>query len=182
MSAELPHSDAAVKKATGKDWTEWREVIDTWGGADKPHPEIARYLVEDHDLDGWWSQGVTVGYERMIGRRAVGQNNDGTFQASVSKTIHASMEKVQAALAEESQQHEWLGEGIVNTRVGNNPKSVRLDDLEHGIILAAFLTAKGDEKTSVQIQADKLASKEAGDAWKADWKPRLAKLAEHLAR
>lgn len=182
MSVELPHSDRAVHKATGKTWGEWKTVIDDWGGAGKPHPEIAKFLEGDHGLDGWWAQGVTVGYERMIGRRAVGQRNDGSFSASVSKTINASADQVHAALADADQRIKWLEDGVVSLRTASVPKSARFDDHEAGVIIAAFLTAKGDEKTSLQIQAEKLAIKEAGDEWKAAWRPRLAKLAEFLGR
>ncbi len=181
MTAEMPHSDAAVAKATGKTWSEWRSLLDAWDAPTKTHTEIAQYLVEEHGVDGWWAQGITVGYERMIGRRQVGQRNDGSFSASVSKTINASAEKVHAALTDEGLRNQWLEDGIVTFRTASAPKSVRFDDLEAGVIIAAFLTAKGDDKTSLQIQAEKLASKEAGEEWKAEWKPRLAKLAEFVA-
>lgn len=180
MSAEMPHSDAAVSKSTGKNWTEWKTVLDDWGGAEKSHTEIAAWLVGEHGIDGWWAQGVTVGYERLIGRREVGQRNDGSFSASASKTINASAERVYTALSDESARSQWLDDGVVNFRTGSAPKSARFDDLEAGIIIAFFFTAKGDTKTSLQVQAEKLPSKEAGEEWKSAWKPRLAKLAEYL--
>lgn len=180
MAAEMPHGNEAVLKSTGKSWEEWHALLDVWSAADKSHTEIARYLVDEHCLDGWWAQGVTIGYERQIGRRAVGQRNDGLFSASVSKTINANIEAVHAAIADEGQRSEWLGDDVVNFRTASVPKSVRFDDLEADIIIAVFLTAKGDNKTSLQIQAEKLASKEAGEEWKTAWKPRLARLAEHL--
>lgn len=180
MSVEMPHSDTAVSKATGKTWDDWRAVLDAWGAPEKSHTEIAKYLVDDHGVDGWWAQGVTVGYERLIGRRQTGQRNDGLFSASVSKTINASAEKVHAALADDEKRGQWLDDSVVSFRTASAPKSARFDDLEAGIVIAAFLTAKGDEKTSLQVQAEKLASKEAGEEWKAGWKPRLTKLAEYV--
>lgn len=182
MSAEMPQSDATVAKATGKSWDEWRTLLDEWGAAGKSHTEIAKFLVDEHKIDGWWAQGVTVGYERLIGRREAGQRNDGTFSASVSKTINTSAERVHAAFADDDQRNQWLEEGAVSFRTASAPKSVRFDDLEAGVIIAVFLTAKGHEKTSLQVQAEKLASKEAGEAWKSAWKPRLAKLADFLIR
>lgn len=181
MATEMPHSDTAVSKSTGKTWEEWRSLLDNWGASEKSHTEIAKYLVDEHSVDGWWAQGVTVGYERMIGRRSVGQRNDGLFSASVSKTFNASADAVHAALADDSQRSQWLEDGVVEFRTASGIKSARFDDLEAGVIIAFFLTAKGDEKCSVQMQAEKLTSKEAGEDWKAAWKPRLAKLAEHLA-
>ncbi len=57
-------SDEAIRQGSGKTWAEWVEILDTWGAADKQHKEIARY-VSDLGVDGWWAQGVTVGYERI---------------------------------------------------------------------------------------------------------------------
>ena len=59
-------SDAAVKKQTGRDWTEWVKVLDAVDAAGKPHREIAEYVSSIGTPD-WWSQMVTVGYERIRG-------------------------------------------------------------------------------------------------------------------
>lgn len=79
-------SDEAVKAATGRDWAEWRTHLDAMGAAELAHIEIARLLSAD-GVPGWWSQMVTVGYERMIGKRALGQRCDGKFSASASRTV-----------------------------------------------------------------------------------------------
>lgn len=71
MSAdESGHSDEAVKKGSGKAWKGWFDILDRWGGVDRTHTEIARYLTDEHDVSGWWAQSVTVGYERARGIRA----------------------------------------------------------------------------------------------------------------
>ncbi len=70
-------SDAAIRGGTGRGWDEWLALLDAWGGTSKTHPEIATFLNEVHGVDGWWAQGVTVGYERARGMRAVGQLPDG---------------------------------------------------------------------------------------------------------
>lgn len=180
MTIEMPQSDDAIQRATGRTWAEWRDALDAWHAADKPHPEIAAWLVDECGVDGWWAQGVTVGYERMIGRRVVGQRNDGSYSASASKTVNANVEEVHAALVDPTRRSEWLAEGIVGFRTASGVKSARFDDLEAGVIIAFHLTDKGD-KTSVQVQADKLASQEAVDAWKAAWKPRLHDLAKRFS-
>src|SRR5688572_27657477 len=73
-----PVSDDRVKGATGRDWAEWRRVLDAAGARKMSHAEIARMVhdrfaggdpstssgsVPPHNA-GWWSQMVTVGYER----------------------------------------------------------------------------------------------------------------------
>jgi hypothetical protein len=181
MTIEMPQSDEVIRQRTGKSWAEWRETLDAWSAADKSHTEIAAYISGDLGIDGWWAQGVTVGYERMIGRREVGQRNDGSYSASVSKTLNAGVNDVHAALVDDEARAAWLADGIVTFRTASAPKSARFDDLEAGVIIAFFLTTKGDGKTAVQVQADKFVSQHHADAWKSAWKPRLNDLAKHFA-
>lgn len=65
-------SDEAVRKRTGRTWTEWVEVLDAADAVRWPHAKIARHLYEDHEIPGWWAQMVTVGYERIRGLRSCG--------------------------------------------------------------------------------------------------------------
>lgn len=182
MSSNMPHTDETLETKTGKSWAEWQAIIDGWGGADKSHTETAAWLVDEHKVDGWWAQAVTVGYERAIGRRKTGQRNDGTYSASVSKTINASAVDIHAALIDDGRRSEWLADGVVAYRTDSAPKSARFDDLEAGQIIAFFLSARGDDKTSVAVQGEKFASQDDADAWKAVWKPRLNDLAKNLDR
>ncbi len=69
MVASAGMSDDAVKAATGRDWAHWRRHLDAAGAAELAHIDIARLLYND-GVPGWWSQMVTVGYERKIGKRA----------------------------------------------------------------------------------------------------------------
>ncbi len=182
MTIEMPQTDDVIRQRTGKSWAEWREALDAWGAADRSHTEIAAHISGDLGIDDWWAQGVTVGYERMIGRRAVGQRNDGSYSASVSKTVNASVDAVHTALVNDNARAAWLGKGVVSIRTASAPKSARFDDLEHGVIVAFHLTAKGDSKTAVQVQADRFTSQDAADAWKAAWKPRLNDLAKSFGQ
>jgi hypothetical protein len=69
-------SDGSVRKRTGRAWAEWVRVLDAAGAAQKPHREIAAY-VSSLGTPGWWSQMVTVGYERIRGLREKGQRRSG---------------------------------------------------------------------------------------------------------
>lgn len=178
MTVQLPQSDSAIRNATGMGWDEWRAILDDWGAADREHAEIARYVATEHGVPDWWAQGVTVGYERMIGRREAGQRNDGSYSASASKTVAVPIETVHQALIDDAQRSQWLGEGILTLRT-QTPKSARFDEPESGLVVAFFLTAKGD-KTAVQAQADNIASADASAAWKVIWKERLSALASYL--
>ena len=44
MTDDMPQSDDAIRRSTGKGWDEWFELLNAWGGADKTHTEIATYI------------------------------------------------------------------------------------------------------------------------------------------
>ena len=91
--------DEAVREATGRDRAEWFALLDQAGAATWKHKDIASWLVTEHSVDGWWAQGVTVGYEQSRGIRQPGQRQDGTFEASVSRTTALDTADALRALA-----------------------------------------------------------------------------------
>ena len=175
----LQMSDDAIQRGSGKTWAQWRELLDAWGAAEKPHDEIARYVYE-LGVDGWWAQGVTVGYERMIGRRGVGERADGKFSTSASKTVPAGIAEHFAAWTEDARRDEWLAPGTLTLRTAQEGSSARFDDNEYGGIIALYFTDKGEARSSVSIQIEKLASKDDIPERKATWKARLNDLAAYL--
>ena len=91
--------DDAVREATGKDRAEWFALLDHAGAATWKHKDIATWLVSEHGVDPWWSQGLTVGFEQARGIRRPGQRQDGTFEASVSRTVDLDTAAALRALA-----------------------------------------------------------------------------------
>ncbi len=87
-------SDEKLEAATGKTRAEWHALLDAAGAREWKHPAIASWLSNEHGVDGWWSQGITVGFEQAIGRRLPGQTADGTFSVSVTKTVSGSRDAV----------------------------------------------------------------------------------------
>jgi hypothetical protein len=69
---------------------EWFKVIQQAGMAHASHKQIADFLCENPIISSWWAQEITVEYEKHIGRRQLGQIQDGLYQIGVSKTIDAS--------------------------------------------------------------------------------------------
>ncbi len=63
-------SDAALKAKTGCPWERWVRALDRVQAHTWPHRRIAEYVHEKYKVPGWWSQTVTVGYERIKGLRA----------------------------------------------------------------------------------------------------------------
>ena len=99
-------SDEAVKKATGRTWTQWFAILDKVGAKKMRHIDIARMLNTKY-LDasrstnvatssGWWSQMVTVEYERARGLRKVNENITG-FLVAIHKTVEIPVEKIEKA-------------------------------------------------------------------------------------
>jgi len=86
MSERGNISDEAVQKATGKSWEVWFELLDREGCAEMDHKSIAKLINENHETGGWWSQMVTVEYERSRGLRKMNEKIGG-YEVSVSRTL-----------------------------------------------------------------------------------------------
>lgn len=176
--AEPDLSDKAVRRATGRDWDEWTAILDDWGARDRSHTEIARHVVDDHNIDGWWAQSVTVGYERIRGMRKPHQRPDG-FSMSASKTVAVPVVTLFDLFVDDGKRVEWLGEGVLKLRTSVSGKSARFDILDSSGILGVYFVDKGD-KAAVQLQLDKIPTEEALAEHKASWKSRLNDLAGYV--
>src|SRR5215208_7845824 len=100
-------SDAAVKTQTGRDWSAWLKVLDAAGAKAKPHREIAQYISSLGTPD-WWTQMVTVGYERIRGLRDKGQRRGGGYEATKSRTFAVPVETLFDAFANTRRRRGWL--------------------------------------------------------------------------
>lgn len=94
----------ALKSATGKSHDEWHSVLIGAGAMEWQHKRIADFLIEEHGVDGWWAQGITVDFEQKIKGRLPGQRPDGTFECAVRRTIPGdqlqTLERVAELVAE----------------------------------------------------------------------------------
>ncbi|MGR0318359.1 hypothetical protein [Agromyces sp. ZXT2-3] len=79
--------DASVREATGRERTEWFDLLDEAGAGEWTHAATAAWLAGEQGVDPWWSQHLTVAYEQSRGIRSPGQRQDGSFEASVSRTV-----------------------------------------------------------------------------------------------
>ncbi|WP_143014868.1 hypothetical protein [Glycomyces harbinensis] len=170
-------SDQALIEGTGANWQTWLELLDERGAAGLGHTAIAQMLVREFEIDGWWAQSITVGYEQERGLREPGQRPDGTFSASASKTLDLSIGAAFEQVADADVRARWLPDLELSQRSASPPKSVRFDASD-GTRILVNLSARGGEKTAVQVEVAKLASAEESAAAKAAWKTRLERLAE----
>jgi hypothetical protein len=173
-------SDDVMQAKTGCDWGRWITALDYHGAETMSHREIAELVKTKYKVADWWTQAVTVGYERIKGLRARGQRRDGTYEASKSRTFDVPVAKLFDAWAKPARRKKWLDAPDVKLRTAMPPKSVRLGWSDGGIV-AVWFTAKGKSKSSVAVQHTKLPDRETADRLKEYWSERLDVLGELLA-
>jgi len=170
-------SDAAVKKATGRDWPEWVATLDAARASEKPHGQIVEH-VSSLGTPDWWSQMVTVGYERIRGLRDKGQRRGGAYEASKSRTFAVPIEKLFDAFKNARTRNRWL-DAKMNVRTATANKTIRAS-FDDGTLVQCYFTDKGNGKSAVAVQHQKLPDKDAATRTKQWWSERLDALAKVL--
>jgi hypothetical protein len=172
-------SDKVMKEKTGRAWNEWVEALDWHNAHELPHSEIARIVSREFGVADWWSQTVTVGYERIKGMRAIGQRMDGSYEASKSRTFAVPVSKLFSAWADAGARRRWLNESGVKVRTATAPKTMRLGWTDGTIVAVGFMP-KGKGKSAVAVQHTKLPNRRAADRFKDYWSDRLDALGDLL--
>jgi hypothetical protein len=171
-------SETAILKGTGRGWDEWFRILDAWDATTKNHTEIARYVHREHGIDGWWSQSVTVGYERARGMRAPNERPEG-FEVSVSKTVALDALDAWRAFVEPSRRSAWLDLPLrMRTGTRTMGRSARFDVPSEVNRINVYLTPKGEGRTTVTVTHVKLTGPADVTAHRAAWKARLDVLAK----
>lgn len=175
---DLGQTDAKVRQNTGKGWREWFRILDDWGAKERKHGDIARYLMQQNGVPGWWAQAITNGYERSRGIRAKYQTLGGSFQVSVSKTFPIGIGKMFKAFAEAPQRNKWLERRILKVRSTRKNLSVRFDFRDGTSRVVAYFDPKARSKTTVTVQHERLPDAEAVEEMRGMWKEHLNRLAK----
>ena len=171
-------SDASVRRQTGRSWAEWVRVLDAAGSAAKSHREIAAY-VSSLGTPSWWTQMVTVGYERIRGLRERGQQRGGGYQITKSRTFAVPVARLFAAFVSRRLCSRWLPTGVTLRSMTAN-KRVRLGWTDGTQAVVGF-TAKGVAKSIAAVQHEKLADRTQADAMKKAWAEYFDKLGDLIA-
>jgi hypothetical protein len=174
-------SDESVKKATGCDWTKWVFVLDKAGGKEMSHPQLVKHIREKYKTPSWWTQMVAVGYERIRGLRAHGQQRSGEWTITKSKTVAVPLAKLYAAFSNARQRAKWLPGVTLTIRTSRVNKSMRIR-WEDGSPVDVGFFARGEAKSQVALEHRKLASKADADRIRAFWSERLDALAAMLKK
>lgn len=175
--ATIPATDEPLHGPTDRTWSQWVAILDEWGARDKPHPDIARWLGEKQGVPPWWTQDITVRYEKHIGRRVLGQRGS-TFSATASKTINVADHTARAAWLDVGKRARWLPDVELKRRPNRVAIASRFDAPE-GRVIVSF-DPRGPAKVSVAIEHEKLPDAKAAARWTAFWRERLRHLKEML--
>jgi uncharacterized protein YndB with AHSA1/START domain len=189
-------SSEALREATGRDWDDWLETLDTAGAADWTHKEIVDYLGREHaeDTSSWWRQSITVGYEQARGLRVVGETADTGFQVGVQRTVAATVTEAWDLIT--SRPDLWLGEGASvafaegeryeipgasgEIRVVKPRDRLRMTWQPEGwpapATLQFTLAETGSGKTAVQAHLEKLPDGDAREAMRTRWREALERI------
>jgi hypothetical protein len=190
-------SDATSREKTGRSLDHWFDVLDRFGGAAKGHTALARHLYDDHSVPGWYSQGITVAYERARGVRTVNQRCDGEYEVSVSKVVPGKTADVIKALTDKRVRARWV-KGV-DAGLAKALSAALDSPASKGIIVRAdgqgrfrykwgdttvqlYLLPKPGDKVSVVATNSKLADSTMVEERRAVWRTALNAVAQLFSR
>jgi len=182
-------SEESVTKATGFGLDHWFKTLDAWRASEKTHKEIAAWLHNAQSVAAWWSQMITVEYERARGMRQLHERCSG-FAISVSRTISTSLIRAWEAWADPKVLSQWFTTGAVQEFVvggaySNNDgdhgtfkcitilKHIRFSwESKHhapGSDVVLEFRDRGDGKVRIELTHEKLRSKKDAEDLKEGW-------------
>jgi hypothetical protein len=189
-------SERTSLRITGHGLEHWFAVLDRFGAVEKGHTAAARHLAEDHQIDGWYAQGITVAFERARGVRGVNQRCDGKYEVSVSKVVAANTADVITLFTDKRLRKRWVA-GLDQQLVAafsaaiDGPKSkgwvVRPDGQGRWrykwgeTTVQCYLYPKPGGKVSVVVTNMNLPGADSVEERRMMWKAVLQALAAHLA-
>jgi hypothetical protein len=177
-TADRP-SDDKVKEATGKRWDAWFSILDRWGARQRKHGETAAFLMEEHDVPGWWAQSITVWYERSRGMRLKHQQADG-FTIYASKTVGVPVDVLFDAFVNARTRRKWLTDGKMSLRTSHARHTARFNWEGGETRVTATFEDKGPAKATVAVAHERLPDPDEAETAKVSWRKRLVDLKAHL--
>jgi len=172
-------SDDAVKMATGKVWKDWFKILDREGSSKKSHREIAQWLYDNFPVGGWWSQMLTVEYEKEKGIRDLYEKPAG-YEISVSKTFNTSVKELYKFFSDSRKRSKWLKDDFeISTKSAD--KSLRAKWKNGVTRISVNFYPAGEKKSRAVVQHLKLKDKKQADAKKIYWTEHLNSLSELLS-
>jgi hypothetical protein len=178
-----PANTDSIESATGIPWSTWVQLLEGQRAPDLPHAEIVQLVHQRlnpaHPSAGWWAQTITVAFEQHIGRRQPGQQDDGSYEVSIAKTIDGTMDE--ALLAWDH--HIQGAVEFSDVAISIQPTTSRTEKWRHwhcgladGTRVNVSTFAKSPGKSGLTVTHTKLPNPESAERWRSFWKDYLKRL------
>jgi len=174
-------SDKAVKESTGKTWKEWFFLLNQDGSKKMEHKDIAKLLSFKYKLTPWWSQMVTVQYERDVKGRKQHQTAEG-FQVSKSITLPFSITKIYNAINSPLKRIVWLKDPAITITKSTKDKSIRGKWIDKKTNIEFQFYSKDKNKTQLAVQQSKIKLAIEAERMKKYWGEQLSNLKKYLEK
>jgi hypothetical protein len=171
---------SGVVRATGRDHDEWFAVLDGWGAPGRPFREVAGWLEEVHGVSRWWAQKLVVEYEQARGLRPPGARSGGTFTVGTSATVLVPLGRLYGAVVDPSRRERWLPGVELRERTSRAERSARFDRVGDDTRVSFVFEAKGDTKSVIAVEHERLPDPQTAQQTKAYWHERLAAVRAEL--
>lgn len=160
-------SDDAIRSGTGLGWDQWCDLIDAFVGRDDGHKATAGHVRDEHGVGDWWVQAVTVGYERITGRRLPHQMADGTFTANKSRMVKTDGDVLRQLLLDTEDRAHLFPD--VPTQLKSKPTSkvIRIA-IGPGVAMLTLDQVDGG-RVKVRIEHTRLPAFDDVEEWKFYW-------------
>ena len=170
--------DQSVRAGTGRDWSEWCDLLEAWPGRTDGHATIAKHVQETYEISAWWAQTVTVGYERITGLRQPYQQADGTFSLSRSRKLAVKSETLRQVLLEDAARSELFAGQTTELRSKPLAKTIRIA-IGPGVA-GIGMQSVDEETTSVSVEHKRLPDASDVPEWQGYWSTWLDGLSESM--
>jgi uncharacterized protein YndB with AHSA1/START domain len=136
--------------------------------------------MNEHRVDAWWAQTLTVDYEQARGLRPPGGNRDGTFNVNATRTVAVPVKRLYNAFVDVKLRERWLPGAPLRERTVLPGRSIRFD-WEDGTsrVIVGFST-RHEGKSVVALSHERLPDAGSAAQKKSYWRERLAVLKELL--
>lgn len=160
-------SDEAIRSGTGRGWDEWCDLIDQYSGRTNGHTAIVKHVRSEYNVGNWWSQAVTVGYERITGLRLPYQMADGTFTASKSRTVTIDATHLRRLLLDDHERARLFPGVLTKLSSKVTAKAIRIA-IGQGIATISLYEVDG-VRTKIAVEHAQLPVFDNVEEWKSYW-------------
>lgn len=165
-------SEARIKEATGKTWSEWLTLFKSFKADQLTHKDIVKTLSKKTEVDGWWLQMVTVKYEQEIGRREKGQESNGSYTMGVGNVVDGELDDVFAKWLDAVEGKQSFNSESVEDMSNSSSEKWRYwrANFANGTKAVVGLHQQKPGKVGFGIDQQKCITKDQAIEWKTYWR------------